>query len=250
MSIRLNSLAAMLPLALALCACGDGDEAARNVDSLDEELAEAGSGNATDPVVAAALQDQIMVDPTLSGQANRDAVRPPAQPYSAPIPADGVAAGRTIDTAGLKEAPQASKTCPDCDVRRDSITLGALAARQSNRATAACASRLRYAAGWANRLPADVPLPADARVIEAAGTQEDGCSLRVVSFFTPAPLKTAIDWYYTRVSAKGFTAEHQSDGTRHVLGGTRNRDGTAYVVFASERADGGTNVDVIANNGR
>ncbi len=236
----------LLPLALA--ACGGGDEAARNVDSLDDELAEAGSGNATDPVIAVTLQDQIMVDPQLSAQANLDAVRPPSRPYAAPVPADGVA-GMQGDDGALKAAPEPSADCPNCVVRRDTITLGALAARQPNRRTSNCASRLRYAAGWANRLPADMPLPRDARVIEAAGTESDGCSLRVVAFSTPAKIKTAIDWYYTRVTAAGFTAEHQSDGDRHVLGGTRGRD-DAYVVFATARVDGGTNVEVIANNGR
>ncbi|MQH18694.1 hypothetical protein EI065_25620, partial [Escherichia coli] len=62
-------------------------------------------------------------------------------------------------------------------------------------------------------------------------------------------LQTVVDWYYTRVTNTGFTAEHQSDGTQHTLGGTRDRDGGAYVLFLTPRRDGGTDVDLIANNG-
>jgi hypothetical protein len=109
---------------------------------------------------------------------------------------------------------------------------------------------MRYSAAWANRVPVDVPLYPGARIIEAAGVATAPCNLRAVSFATNAPLKTVIDWYYTRVTNSGFTAEHQSDGAEHTLGGTRQRDGGAYVLFLTSRRDGGTDVDMVANNGR
>ena len=74
-------LLVILPLALAACSGGsgnDGDDAA--------------SANGVDPALASALQDQIMVDPALGQQANGDSVRPPGQPYSGGVPADTVAA--------------------------------------------------------------------------------------------------------------------------------------------------------------
>ena len=43
------------------------------------------------PALAEALQDQIMVDPTLGGQANGDSVRPPGRPYASPMPATAAA---------------------------------------------------------------------------------------------------------------------------------------------------------------
>ncbi|MBS0478045.1 MAG: hypothetical protein JSR79_01950, partial [Proteobacteria bacterium] len=77
----------LVALPLALAACGPKPAAEGNLDSLDAELAGNGT-NANDPAMRAALQDQIMVDPALTGQANADAIRPPQQPYSGALPPD------------------------------------------------------------------------------------------------------------------------------------------------------------------
>lgn len=248
----------VVALPLALLACGKREED-RNLDSLDNELVEAGSGgtNASDPAMTAALHDQIMVDPALTQHANADSIRPPAQPYSGGVPPTGIAQtpGSNTGTAGaatsetIKPAPAPSTDCPGCTAARESLTLGALASRQKDRRTSACAGAMRYSASWADRLPVDVPLYPGARVTEAAGANSATCALRAVSFSTNARLQTVVDWYYTRVTNSGFTAEHQSDGTQHTLGGTRDGDGGAYVLFLSPRRDGGTDVDLIANNG-
>jgi hypothetical protein len=249
----------VITLPLALLACGTAADD-RNLDSLDNELVEAGSGvaNASDPAMTSALHDQIMVDPALAQQSNADSVRPPAQPYSGGVPPVGIAQppGGGVASAGaatsetIKPAPApASKDCPGCQAARDSLTLGALASRQQDKRTSGCAGAMRYSARWAERLPADVPLYPSARVSEAAGADTDACHLRAVSFSTSAKLQTVLDWYYTRVTNSGFSAEHQSDGTEHTLGGTRERDGGAYVLFLTGRRDGGTDVDLVANNG-
>lgn len=253
---------AVLVLPLALLACGKRDDD-RNLDTLDNELVDAGAGspNTSDPAMTSALHDQIMVDPALAQQANGDSVRPPAEPYSGGVPpvtiaqtpggapgADGTAGTAVSQTIKPAPAP-ASKNCPGCQAARDSLTLGALASRQSDKRTSSCAGAMRYSAEWADKLPVDVPLYPGARVVEAAGANTDACQLRAVSFSTNAGMKTVIDWYYTRVTNSGFTAEHQSDGTQHTLGGTRDRDGGAYVLYFTARRDGGTDVDLMANNG-
>ncbi len=252
-------LLAVLVLPLALLACGKRD-ADRNLDTLDNELVDAGAGaaNTSDPALTSALHDQIMVDPTLSQHANADSVRPPAEPYSGGVPPVGIAQqpGAPTGAAGvatsqaIKPAPApASKTCPNCRAARESLTLGALASRQTNKATSSCAGAMRYSASWASALPADVPLYPGARVVEAAGANTATCHLRAVSFAANGSLKTVIDWYYTHLTNAGFTAEHQSDGAEHTLGGTRERDGGAYVLFLTTRRDGGTDVDLVTNNG-
>ena len=242
---------------LALAACGTKPAPESNIDSLDAELA----GNATntsDPAIRAALQDQIMVDPALSGQSNADAIRPPQQPYSGALPPDSVAGSKNDGTltasgssssGGSKPAPAPSGDCPQCKVRNDSVTLGALARRQADRRTAGCARNLQYSTGWAQRLPADLPLYPDARVDEAAGAAANGCALRVVSFSTGASIQTVLDYYYGRATAAGYSAEHQADDGQHVMGGTRGRDGAAYVIYLETRGDGRTEVDLVANNG-
>jgi hypothetical protein len=253
--LRLRSFAWLIaPLALA--ACGPQPAAEGNLDSLDAELA-GNAANSSDPAIRAALQDQIMVDPALTGQSNADAIRPPQQPYSGAIPPDSVAGSKTDGTTtasgssssgGAKPAPAPSGDCPQCRVRNDSVTLGALASRQNDRRTATCAGSLQYSTSWAQRLPVDVPLYPDARVDEAAGAANGGCALRVVSFSSGASVQTVLDWYYGRVTAAGYSAEHQANDGQHVLGGTR-RDGAAYVIYLDTRGDGRTEVDIVANNG-
>ncbi|KQS02918.1 hypothetical protein ASG11_00360 [Sphingomonas sp. Leaf357] len=249
-----RSLAALI-LPVALAACG-GATPERNLDTLDAELTDGNaSGNTRDPAMMAALQDQIMVDPALAAQANTDAVRPPARPYSGALPADGIAAsGKTASaTTGaatsetLKSTPAAKGDCPSCAAARESLTLGALASRQKGGGP--CAASLRYSTHWAQRLPRDLPLYPDARVTEAAGNDSGGCAIRAVSFASSAPLQKVLDYYYTRASNAGYSAEHQADGGEHVLGGTRKRDDGAFAVFLTSRGDGGTDVDIVANRG-
>lgn len=240
---------AVLLAPLALVACSGGEDAQNNVDALDNELA----GNGADPALMGALQDQIMVDPQLAQQSNKDAIRPPSQPYSAALPAETVAAGKTAmpKDGELMKAPAPTQASGAAfTAQEQAVTLGGLAARQKNPRTASCAAKLAYSASWAARMPAGLPLHPQARVVEAAGAQADGCTLRAVTFSTPQPLQTMIDWYYTRAMKAGFKAEHQlKDGT-HLLGGTRPRDGNAFIIFLSARADGGTDIDLLAEGGR
>jgi hypothetical protein len=242
-----NAIFALLaPLALA--ACGGGD-APQNVAALDDELA----GNSADPALMGALQDQIMVDPQLAQQSNKDAIRPPTQPYSAPLPAETVAAGKTAmpKDGELMKAPAPTPAKAGAfTAQEQAVTLGGLAARQKNPRTASCAAKLAYSASWAARMPAAMPLHPQARVVEAAGTQGDGCSLRAVTFSTPQPLQTMIDWYYTRAIKGGYGAEHQLKDGQHLLGGTRKSDGAAFILFLSARSDGGTDIDLLADGGR
>ena len=248
---------ALLPLALV--ACGPKSDADRNLDSLDAELSDADGGGdgvgarARDPALLSALQDQIMVDPALASSANHDAIRPPAAPYAAPVaPEIAMPKGANGDVSTsevLKSAPAAdpAKSCESCAAAQSALTLGGLAARQRSGNTRACAASIDYSTRWALRLPRDLPLYPDARVREAAGTQNGQCRLRVVSFTTAAPLQSVIDWYYTRASNAGYSADHQADGDQHVLAGTRGD--AAYAVFVSPRAEGGSDVDLVANNG-
>ncbi|MBY0583340.1 MAG: hypothetical protein K2P68_10550 [Sphingomonas sp.] len=121
--------------------------------------------------------------------------------------------------------------------------------RQQDRRTRNCASAVQYSIRWANRLPADLPLYPDAHVSEAAGNGAAGCNVRIVSFASKAPPQTVIDWYFGRATRAGYSAERQSDGAQRMLGGTRSTDGGAYIIYAMPRKDGGSDVDLVANNG-
>ncbi|QIG81138.1 hypothetical protein [Stakelama tenebrarum] len=239
--VRKTRLFCTVALSLALAACGGGESR----DDVQTNVQEA------DPALTAALQDQIMVDPQLSQQSNRDSIRPPGQPYSGAIPADGVATNSNPVEGELMQVPDPvpAEDCEQCRAARESVTLGGLAERQANGGLGECAADLQYSASWAQRLPRDIPLYPQARVTEAAGTESGDCGLRVVSFSSPAPIDRMLDWYYTAVKRAGYDAEHQVDGREHILGGTRASDDGAYVLFLSPRGDGGTDIDLIANNG-
>lgn len=243
-----------LALALPLAACGNqgADEAA--VADLDNKLV----GKGSDPVVNAALNDRILVDPDLTDNANKNSLKAATKPLAGAAPADsgydGDASIEALDGAKLMRAPKATvvaaENCTNCGERR-AATLGGLAADQGvTRGKGTCDAKLQYGAGWANRMPAEFPVYPRGNVKEAGGVDGGICDIRVVTFTTSAAMQNVIDYYYTRARKSGFNAEHQILAGEHVLGGTRDNDGGAYFITFNAKAGGGTSVDIVANNGR
>ena len=244
----MKRIMAVMGCALALAACGKAPEKDADLAALDRELAPANATSpAADPALRSALRDQIMVDPALTRGANADTIRPPTEPVSGGVPPEAPA-GKAVaaESDKVRAAPAASGDCPQCAAARQALTLGALAGSQGGRA-GQCAPNIAYAAGWANRLPKSVPLYPGARVAEAAGADGAGCALRVVSFASGAPMQRLLDWYYTRTTDAGFTAQHKADGGEHVLAGTKT--GAAFLLVLRTRRDGGTDVDLMADGG-
>ncbi|MDB5683502.1 MAG: hypothetical protein JWM75_1200, partial [Sphingomonas bacterium] len=90
-------------LLLALAGCGKGKD--RDVDALDKELV-ANAGDQTDPALASALEDQIMVDPALTQQKQSANGRPGAAQSQAPVPAvRPPLGGSAAANKGLMRAP-------------------------------------------------------------------------------------------------------------------------------------------------
>jgi hypothetical protein len=217
---QLPCLAAALSL-LVLAACDKG--------APDRDLVE---GNA-----AGALGNRIMVDPTQLAGGPRSAATP--TPVS----------NRTTPAEQLTPAPPAKRAgaCPECDAARRAVTLAAVRQQQGT-TPVECTRSLTYAAEWARRLPPDLPLYPQAKVTEAAGSEDSGCHFRVVSFSVDAPVAHMVDWYHTRATRAGFASGHQLDGPEHVLAGSRARDGGVYVLFLSP--DGPrTSIDMVVNKG-
>ncbi|HVI99120.1 MAG TPA: hypothetical protein VM657_08650 [Sphingomonas sp.] len=221
--------------ALALAACDD---------AAPRDSAEQTTLPALDPALAEALADPILTDPDLGQQANGDALRPPDRPPSGGLPPVDIAP-IAPPVMPAHHAPAPKGACAQCAIARRSLTLGAFAAAQPDPAIRGCAAGIRYSARWAARMPAAIPLLADARVLVAAGNDEGECALRAVRFVTGAPVQGAIDFYDDRARAKGFSAEHRAEREMHALHGARNRDGAAYVVVAQPRAQGGSVIDLV-----
>ncbi|TKD51291.1 hypothetical protein [Sphingomonas baiyangensis] len=233
----------LLAISLLLAGCAD-QPVADELAGLDAALIAGADANAADPAAMAALNDPIMVDPYLSTRSNADALRPPTLPYTGAVPHPGIAGIEgDLESAGPPAAIEQAGAA-----RPDAITFAALAGALPGGA-GPCAARLAYSAAYANRLPAGLALPAPARVIEAAGVDDAGCALRAVGFYIAQPADRVAGWYAARTKGAGYTVEHRRDGDTQVLNGARARDDAAYALFLTPRADGGTDVEMVARNG-
>jgi hypothetical protein len=202
---------------LALAACGGGET--NNLAALDNQLV----GNDADPAVTSALEDQILVDPNLVQQAHPNTARPPETPVQAQYPA-----GSAGSQAATGEAAHAST---------------------AGRAPEGCSTPFDNNLRWAQRLPAEFPAYPGGRITEAAGNNNNGCSMRVVIFQTADPWQRVIQYYTQVVQRAGYDAEQQQRGADHVLGGVNPRNDGAYYLVVSPAARG-SEVSLIVNNGR
>ncbi|WP_325282145.1 hypothetical protein [Sphingomonas sp.] len=235
-------LLSLMPL---LSACGGNDAPRSELERIGEELTAAQSSGTVDPVILAAINDPIMVDPQLAASANPDAVRPPSEPYAAAVPHVGIARGSFLNSTDMSGTAPAARPLSD-PAARQAITLAALARTLGGPRANACADRLSYSADWANRLPAGVPLHPDARVVEAGGVEGGGCALRVASVHVARPTGTLVGWYFGRARQAGYSADHLIDGATHMLAGKRGDDGAAFVLFLTDRGDGGTDIELVS----
>ena len=236
-------------LASSLSACRNPEDRAELAE-LDDGLA----GN--DPAVRAALGDQIMVDPALTGSANRNAATAGNRPVTGGVPAargGGTAAQAVADaraSAGgqMMALPAPGNYADACSGNSCNQPIGAtLGERARQQGGGGCNADLAYGLGWAQRMPATFAVYPRAALREAAGVQNGRCNVRVVNFQSRAGMNDVLGWYYTRARRSGYSAEHLLRGTEHYLGGTRG--GEAFVVIAREMGGGVVDVDVVASGG-
>ncbi|WP_417612976.1 hypothetical protein [Parasphingorhabdus sp.] len=237
-SLMLSAAAFALPLTLA--ACG-------SKDASDEELAQLDDNLTSDPAMNDALEDSILVDPDLTDQANRNAVRSANEAADGSVPPgtgeDGSAAAKAALGGKMMSAPTPKQMTSD----DEGLTLGDKAELEEARSNKPpCKEKLTYDMSWANKMPPEFAVYPKANLQEAAGK----CDLRVVSFTTATPIKKIVDYYYTRAKRGGYDAEYVLRGSEHVLGGSKPNQANAYVITLNERSGGGTVVDIVANTGR
>ncbi|MEJ7927856.1 hypothetical protein WG908_13960 [Sphingobium sp. AN641] len=245
---RANHMLWAALLALPLAACGKDDDK-QSLAALDAQL----TNNAVDPALRSALADQIVVDPDLTSQSNRHAVRATDKPANAALPVLGGDARQAQDAAlklvggKLLTAPAPAQGKPTGPAE----TLGAKAREQQmGKGSADCVKRMAYDMQWGTRLPEAFGIYPGAQLMEAAGAQGAGCTLRAASFVTPVPRQGVIDFYYTQARRAGYSAEHRIVDGDNILGGTRSHDDGAFLVTIADAPGGKTAVDIIANNGR
>ncbi len=226
-----------LPLAL-LAACSDAPEDAEASGDLD-------------PASEQALNDDLMTDPDLAGSNQGNAALSGSGDRSLPNinrTPEAISAARTR-AAELVGGADALRPVP---APRD---LGAAqtvtpAMQKAARAAVApggtnCESRVEYTTAWAAKLPGTFPVYPRGNTQEAAGTDEGGCALRVVSFLTPVPLADVLAFYHTRALANGYSAEHVKAGGDNILSGTSGEN--AFVVYGRRLPSGVTEIDLVTS---
>lgn len=206
--------AALTAGALLLASCGGATE--NSLAAIDKEIAKGD----VDPAITTAIEDEILVDPTLVQQSNPNGVRHPERPLEAPYP---TRAGADA-SAGNGSGPSGSVNSP-------------------------CGVPFQNGAEWAERLPAEFSAYPGGRVTEAAGADRGDCHVRVVSFSTDHGWERVLDHYRGAASRAGFDAEHELKDGDHMLGGTNARTDGAYLVIVTPQG-GGSQVSLIVNNGR
>ncbi len=225
---------------LLLASCGQEGEQAQPVVQ-----------DISDPLMDAALADTIMVDPDMVNRntANRAITLGPDD-GSLPQPDRGPDAARAAraealelvgGTNAMRRAPQPERVEGELPPEaRLSVAARAATAGEGN---ADCAQIAQFSAIWAARMPDAFPVYPRGAVHEAAGTDENGCSLRVVNFSTPVPLGEVMDFYFTQGSANGFAMQRVLQDGEDVLGGTA--PGRSFMVFARTEQDGMTSIDLV-----
>ena len=211
---------------LALGGCGEKKADKAELDRIDAQL---GGKVKTDPLLAQALEDQIMVDPNLTQQANEHSTRAPDTPFAAQVPLDAplLPAGGPGQTLGARAAVQAG-------VAKDRFI--------------GCALDVSYSQTYANLLPAGLPLHPKAQVIEAAGSNRSGCQLRAVTFAVPLPPHALAD-FYLGVAKRGGYAAQTANGSDGLTVSATHTSGAAFYLIV--KPDGtGSSADLVSNRGR
>jgi hypothetical protein len=248
----------------SLSACSK-DASKEEAAKLDETLL--GKGKASDPALTAALEDQIMVDPSLATQSNAHAVRSADQPLQAPIPTEaaGGPAPPSAKTLGQRVAEQSPGPAPGASYPKTASLAAAQVpsakpsasaspvavtgkAKLSQASFSGCGLAVSYSMAWSARMPADLPLYPQAKVSEAAGSDSGVCRLRAVTFSSSAAPRNLIDYYLTTARNAGYQADLSNANGEQMVAGNR-ADGAAFYIIITPRTSGGTIADLVANRG-
>lgn len=233
-------LTAVMVPAFALAGCGSSGEA--------------GQAGETDPATDQALNDQIMVNPDLANQNEGNAALTGGTDQSLPPEnmtpeaiqdAQNKAFALVGGSEGMTKLPapkQYGATVPETAA----LTAAAKAALTPGGSN--CAEKVEYSAAWAAKLPTIFPIYPRGTTKEAAGTDAGACSLRVVSFLTPVPLKDVMAFYHSRAVTGGYGSEYSTSAGDNIVSGTKGK--ASFVVYGRRQSNGVTAVELITSGNK
>lgn len=225
---------------LALGGCGS--------QGSEEETAKADQAG-----LALAIAAPMMVDPALTTRNRAESAigggAPPIiilPPFSqgADLAAAAKAEAEKLFGGSIPSAPFGDGDGDADPVLRDAVT-AAQRARAIKGPGRDCAAKADYALSWSLQLPQALPIYPRGHLLEAAGSNTDGCKLRVVRFVTPVEAKALVDFYHARARTAGFVMRIRADETTHQLTGSKG--GAEFAVQARQRDDGLTEADIVTN---
>ncbi len=193
-------------IALLLClgapACG-----ARAPEKADEYAA-----IAQDPVIARALHDPLMSDPDLASRNEANAAIGFADSHALPVLPAGSAESQAarealrldlLGTGAIPELPPANEGAGGKPLGPMASAADLLAAVD---ALARCAGVLKEDFLFAASLPPVAAIPPGAMVVQAGGSDTQGCRLRIIRYRSAAPIDDLLQYHYARASRAGLSA--------------------------------------------
>ena len=212
---------------------------------------EAPAGQGEDPAYAHALAGPLMTDPDLNSRNRALAAIAGggAEIVELPPVEDGPDVIRAVKEEAEKLAGGKIAAAPFPTDGSNRVLLEAVTAAQRGAAVKGpgsnCGGKASYCMAWSLRLPASFPIYPRGHLLEAAGSDNDGCRLRVVRFVTPVERGDVIDFYYTNAHRAHFNARHQQADGALILEGSKGA--AVYAVQARKREDGLTEADIVVN---
>ncbi len=215
-------------------------------DETAPEINRAASGG--DPLLARALNDPLMVDPDLAyrNEANaaitirHDHALPPLK---ASAGADG-SAREAARLALLEGGPIVD--LPDPVSGAGPSALGGLrtanAILEALGADGACSTDLSESFAWAARLPELASVMPHGMVSHAAGSDANGCSVRVIRYVTAATPEDALEYHYNRAGRGGLRVTRFGAPEDSIRG---SRGDVQLFAQARPANDGMSTVDLI-----
>lgn len=226
-----------ITLALAVAACGS--------EPVDEQRSDV---TGTDPLLTNALGDPLMVDPDLAyrNQANsaiainHDHALPPLEAREELAERAREAARRDL----LRDGPIPDLPFPLSDDRGQILAdlkfAGEIVTAVGG--PSRCNGSLEEGLVWAANMSATAAIMPHGMVQQAAGTNANGCTLRVVRYLSPAGVEDALQYHYTRADrARLRPALYESP---EMIVAAEGRE-EALIVHAREGVGGLTAVDLV-----
>jgi hypothetical protein len=202
---------------------------------------------AADPLVAAALHDPLMSDPDLSARNEANAVLGFAADTALPLLPAGPEAAQAAREAGRLEllAEGTMPPLPAAVPSRVALPAPGAGAEEGLAALGApdsCIAALEEGFGWSASLPQVAAIMPQGMVVQAGGSAQARCGLRVIRYHTAAPPEDVLQYHYVRAGRAGLDPQRHAGEGDSISG--RGPSGEAMLVIVRKAASGLAAVDL------